>query len=120
MKIQILRTKTTIIPLKKLLRWHADVRAGINIIPYHQRDCTQDVCGQLSQTKNFAHRVTRRTAIALVRAVAQIDVGSTLFLQGKFVGALHVLANNKVVRQKIRLSPISAGALIITVTADVA
>ena len=59
-------------------------------------------------------------ATALVQAVVQIDAGSMFFLKGKFVGVLHVLVSNKVIRQKTRLSPISVGALIIIVTVDAA
>ena len=59
-------------------------------------------------------------ASALVRAVVQIDAGSMLFLRDKSAVAPHVSANNKAILQKTRLSPISVGALIIIVIADVA
>jgi hypothetical protein len=59
-------------------------------------------------------------ASALVQAVVQIDAESMFFLKDKFAVVPHVSVSNKAILQKTRLSPISVGALIIIVIADVA
>ena len=70
--------------------------------------------------RNSVLHVIQMIASALVQAVVQIDAGSMLFLRDKCAVAPHVSVSNKAILQKTRLSPISVGALIIIVIADVA
>jgi hypothetical protein len=70
--------------------------------------------------ENSVRHVFQRVVFARVQVVVQIDAGSILFLREKCAVAPHVSVSNKAILQKTRLSPISVGALIIIVIADVA